>query len=82
MNADGSGAMHLTLQGTHPDWQSVPPVGGFAIDLDGGQAGLALEAPGSPNHDAGVLTGIAAAVMASAVSLAGAAWYARRRRSE
>ncbi len=53
------------------------PVGGLAVDLDGGQNGLPLEAPGSSGGNAGILAGVVAA--ATALALGTAAWYARRR---
>ena len=55
------------------------PVGGLAVDLDGGQPGLPLETDASSGVSTGVQAGVAAA-MATALALGGAAWYARRRR--
>ena len=46
-----------------------------------GEAEAPLEMPDSSGINAGVVAGIAAAVLAGTVSLGGAAWYARRRLS-
>ena len=53
------------------------PVGGISVDLD--QTGVLLKAPGSSGPNAGLLAGVAGAVLAAALALTGAAWYARRR---
>ena len=54
-----------------------PPVGGIAElpDVDAAP----LEADGTAGTRLGLLAGVTAAIVASAVALAGAAWYARRR---
>ena len=63
------------------DKPHICAVGGIVEELPDA-AGTPLEADGSSGPSAGVLAAIVAgAVLAGAVSLGGAAWYARRRRT-
>ena len=55
----------------------VTPVGGDLRRID--PAGLPLETLDSSGPGAGVLAVVAAAIAAAAITLSGAAWYARRR---
>jgi hypothetical protein len=54
-------------------------VGGISVDLDADRGRPALETPDSSGGNVGVLAGVAAAMIAGAIALGGAAWYARRR---
>ncbi len=54
-------------------------VGGLAVDLDGDLGDLPLKATDSSGGNATLLAGVIAAIAAGAVTLGGAAWYARRR---
>lgn len=58
---------------------TFPKVGGLSVDLDEGLSALPLEATKSSGNDTGLLAGLIAAIAISAVTLTGAAWYARRR---
>ena len=57
----------------------IKPVGGLSVDLDEGLSALPLKATKSSGNDTGLLAGLIAAIAISAVTLTGAAWYARRR---
>ena len=57
--------------------QLTPPVGGIAELPD--VAGAPLEAPDSSGGNTGVLAAVVVAAAVSMLTLAGAAWYARRR---
>jgi hypothetical protein len=57
-----------------PDAQGV---GGLSFDLD--VDGLPLEASDSSGRNAGLIAGIVVSIAVGAVTLSGAAWYARRR---
>ena len=54
-------------------------VGGFFTELAGDGTGLPLEAAQSSGTNAGLLAGVIAAISAVAITVTGAAWYARRR---
>ena len=54
-----------------------PPVGGELRPID--PADLSLETPESSGLSAGVRAGMVATIAAAAITLSGAAWYARRR---
>ena len=54
-------------------------VGGLSVDLAGDEIGLPLEAAQSSGTSAGLLAGVIAAISAVAITVTGAAWYARRR---
>ncbi len=70
-------------EGTPPGTQNFKveskKVGGLVVDLDGELGDLPLETAQSSGHNAGVLAGTIAGIAALAVTLGGAAWYARRR---
>ena len=59
--------------------ETITTVGGLAVDLDGDLGDLPLETAQSSDLNAGVLAGTIAGIAALAVTLGGAAWYARRR---
>ena len=54
-------------------------VGGLSVDLAGDETGLPLETAQSSGTSAGLLAGVIAAISAVAITVTGAAWYARRR---
>lgn len=54
-------------------------VGGLAVDLDGDLGDLPLETAQSSGGNAGLLAALIAGISAVAVTVTGAAWYARRR---
>ena len=54
------------------------PVGGLAVDLDGDLGDLPLETASSGGN-VGLLAGLIAGISAVAITVTGAAWYARRR---
>ncbi|MCH7837311.1 MAG: hypothetical protein IIC26_02250 [Chloroflexi bacterium] len=72
-----------TIDGVDHTWmfQTFGPqaVGGLAVDLDGDLGDLPLETAQSSGGNTGVLAGTIAGITALAVTLTGAAWYARRR---
>ena len=63
----------------HPHPLLPKIVGGLFTNLDGEQAASPLETTGSLGNSTGLLAGTIAAIAALAVTLTGAAWYARRR---
>ncbi len=52
------------------DLPPIQPVGGLAVDLDGGQTGLPLETVPSSGSNAGLLAGVLAALVAGAIAIA------------
>ncbi len=58
----------------------VEPVGGLVVDLNLDGDHLPLETATSSSDNAGVVAGVAAAIVIGAVVMGGAAWYTRRQR--